>query len=251
MGEKTDVAYKNAKELLPPDLYRMVSALAGPGLLYLPNEEARKPWGTKTGARQDIARRNAEISAAHQCGESVPSLAARCRLALSTLRHSAQKPINKSPSLFKPPFFRYAESRKKEACFMDIRLADAQDFALLAKYDQHISPEELRRKLDRNEVMIATDNGIFAGWMRWNFFWDEIPFLNMLYLLEPYRGKGHGRVMMDAWENRMRAEGHERVMTSTQTDECAQFFYRKLGYVGIGTFACPGDALELILYKAL
>lgn len=51
MGEKTDVAYKNAKELLLPDLYRMVSALAGPRLLYLPNEEARKPWGTKTGAR--------------------------------------------------------------------------------------------------------------------------------------------------------------------------------------------------------
>ena len=134
---------------------------------------------------------------------------------------------------------------------MDIRLADAQDFALLAKYDQHISPEELRRKLDRSEVMIATENGIFAGWMRWNFFWDGIPFLNMLYLLEPYRGKGHGRAMMDAWENRMRTEGHERVMTSTQTDECAQFFYRKLGYVGIGAFACPGDELELILYKAL
>ena len=29
----------------------MVSALAGPGLLYLPNEEARKLRGTKTGAR--------------------------------------------------------------------------------------------------------------------------------------------------------------------------------------------------------
>ena len=64
---------------------------AGPGLLYLPNEEARKPWGTKTGARQDIARRNAEISAAHQCGESVPSLAARCRLAPSTLRAILRK----------------------------------------------------------------------------------------------------------------------------------------------------------------
>ena len=64
---------------------------AGPGLLYLPNEEARKPWGTKTGARQDIARRNAEISAAHQCGESVPSLAARCRLAPSTLRAIPRK----------------------------------------------------------------------------------------------------------------------------------------------------------------
>ena len=64
---------------------------------------------------------------------------------------------------------------------MEIRLADAQDFALLAEYDKHISPEELRRKLGRSEVLIATENGAFAGWMRWNFFWDEIPFLNMLY----------------------------------------------------------------------
>lgn len=223
---------------------------AGPGLLYFPNEEARKPWGTKTGARQDIALcRDLRCTQARQIG-SFAGGAVSSR-PLDPARHSAQKPMNKSLSLFKPPFFRYAESRKKEAWFMDIRLADAQDFALLAKYDQHISPEELRRKLDRSEVMIATDNGIFAGWMRWNFFWDEIPFLNMLYLLEPYRGKGHGRAMMNAWENRMRAEGHERVMTSTQTDECAQFFYRKLGYVGIGAFACPGDELELILYKAL
>lgn len=91
MGEKTDVAYKNAKELLPPDLYRRVSTLAGPGLLYFPNEEARKPWGTKTGARQDIALRNAEISAAHRRGESMRSLAARYHLAPSTLRAILRK----------------------------------------------------------------------------------------------------------------------------------------------------------------
>ena len=64
---------------------------AGPGLLYLPNEEARKPWGTKTGARQGITRRNAEISAAHWRGKSVPSLAAWCRLAPSTLRAILRK----------------------------------------------------------------------------------------------------------------------------------------------------------------
>ena len=64
---------------------------AGPGLLYLPNEEARKPWGTKNGVRQDIARRNAEISAAHWRGKSVPSLAVRYRLAPSTLRAILRK----------------------------------------------------------------------------------------------------------------------------------------------------------------
>ena len=64
---------------------------AAPGLLYFPNEEARKPWGTKTGARQDIARRNAEISAAYRRGKSVPSLAVRYHLAPSTLRAILRK----------------------------------------------------------------------------------------------------------------------------------------------------------------
>ena len=85
------MAYKNAKELLLLDLYRMISALAGPGLLYFPNEEARKPRGTKTDARQNIALCNAEISAAHRRGKSVPSLAARYHLAPSTLRAILRK----------------------------------------------------------------------------------------------------------------------------------------------------------------
>lgn len=71
------------------DKIRLPAAV--PGLLYFPNEEARKPWGTKTGARQDIARRNAEVSAAHRRGESVSSLAARYRLAPSTLRAILRK----------------------------------------------------------------------------------------------------------------------------------------------------------------
>ena len=71
------------------DKIRLPAAV--PGLLYLPNEEARKPWDTKTGARQDIARRNAEVSAAHRRSKSVPSLAARYHLAPSTLRAILRK----------------------------------------------------------------------------------------------------------------------------------------------------------------
>ena len=40
-------------------------------------------------------------------------------------------------------------------------------------------------------------------------------------------------------------------MTSTQADEAAQHFYRHLGYADIGGFLLPGEAYELLLYKAL
>ena len=100
-------------------------------------------------------------------------------------------------------------------------------------------------------VLVMLDGDNFAGWLRWGLFWDEHPFMNLLYLLEPYRGKGLGRQLVSDWERRMKAEGHEVVMTSTQANECAQFFYRRLGYEDAGAFALPVDPLELILQKAL
>ena len=49
----------------------------------------------------------------------------------------------------------------------------------------------------------------------------------------------------------MRAAGHPLVMTSTQANEDAQSFYRRLGYEDVGGFLLPGEAYELILVKAL
>ena len=49
----------------------------------------------------------------------------------------------------------------------------------------------------------------------------------------------------------MRRAGHAAVLTSTQANEFAQHFYRRLGYADVGAFALPGDPLELILRKAL
>ena len=64
-----------------------------------------------------------------------------------------------------------------------------------------------------------------------------------------------GRVLVayegDALAGWMRAQGHGRVMTSTQANECAQHVYRRLGYADVGAFALPGDSLELVLAKDL
>ena len=53
----------------------------------------------------------------------------------------------------------------------------------------------------------------------------------------------------------MRSKGYGMVMTSTQVDEDAQYFYRKLGYKDAGGFTIdvPGyeQPEELILIKAL
>ena len=56
---------------------------------------------------------------------------------------------------------------------------------------------------------------------------------------------------MTDWETRMRADGRTRVMTSTQADETAQHFYRKLAYRDAGVLLWPEQASELLFVKTL
>ena len=46
------------------------------------------------------------------------------------------------------------------------------------------------------------------------------------------------------WEDEMRGLGYKMVMTSTQADEQAQHFYRKLGYVDRGCLVLDGTPFE-------
>ena len=75
--------------------------------------------------------------------------------------------------------------------------------------------------------------------------------MNMLYLLDNKRGKGNGSRLVIFWENEMKQKNYEFVLTSTQSNEEAQFFYRKIGYVDSGALLLPNEPLEIILYKKL
>lgn len=130
-----------------------------------------------------------------------------------------------------------------------IRQAVPADFDVLAAHEHHITPEVLRKSIEDGHMLIAEVDGAFAGWLRWNLFWDLVPFMNLLFLEEPYRGRGIGRALTEYWEEAMRAAGHEKIMTSSAQDEHAQHFYVKLGYRAIGGFMISGDPLEILFEK--
>lgn len=134
---------------------------------------------------------------------------------------------------------------------MEIRLADEVDLDPILIYDRHISRQNLLDAVHLNRVYIAENSGRFCGWLRYNLFWDNTPFLNMLYLIESERGKGGGKMMMEYWEERMRGMGYGAVMTSTQSDEYAQHFYTHLGYRAVGGFMQEDGAYEIIMSKTV
>lgn len=132
---------------------------------------------------------------------------------------------------------------------MNIKLAGETEVAILSQYEKHIRKEELKSSVLAGRVLIAEHKEKLVGWLRWNLFWDNTPFLNMLYVLEGYRNRGYGKKMVLSWEKRMEEDGYQLAMTSTLSCETAQHFYRKLNYVDSGALLLPGEALEIIFTK--
>ena len=132
-----------------------------------------------------------------------------------------------------------------------IRYAFIDDLAILKKYDVHILENELRNSLNKNRIIVMEDDGVFMGWLRYNLFWDNTPFINMLYILDSFQGRGCGGQQLAFFENEMRKNGHSMILTSTLSNERAQFFYRKHGFSDCGSLILPGQPLEIILLKNL
>ena len=134
---------------------------------------------------------------------------------------------------------------------MIIRHAKIADYSWLKEHDKHISEETLKTKIKSKEIYVVEENNELIGWLRYNLFWDNIPFMNLIYFLEKYRRNGFGRKLVNHWENEMKEKGYKNVLTSTLSTEEAQHFYRKMGYTEIGGFKYLDEALEMIFCKKI
>ena len=132
-----------------------------------------------------------------------------------------------------------------------IRFATKEDIDILTANDKHVDKQEMLNLISLKRVYVMEEDGKFIGWLRYNLFWDHIPFMNMICLNDSERGKGYGRKFVEFWEDEMRKLGYTKVMTSTASDEFPQHFYIKLGDSTIGGFIPFGEKFEMMLSKKL
>jgi len=132
-----------------------------------------------------------------------------------------------------------------------IRYAENKDYQWLKEHDIYISDEVLKFKIDLKEIYVVQADNKLIGWLRYNLFWDSIPFMNMIFFQEKYRGKGIGKKLAGYWEKEMKEKGYKNVLTSTLSNEEAQHFYRKIGYKEIGGFNYLDAPLEIMFHKKI
>ncbi|MDQ0900961.1 MULTISPECIES: GNAT family N-acetyltransferase [unclassified Paenibacillus] len=130
--------------------------------------------------------------------------------------------------------------------------ATASDYGYIREHDHHILENLILPKIKRNEIYILRNQDESEiGWMRYGYFWDNTPFMNMIWIDEQYRGKGLGKQSVLIWEDEMKQNGFKLVMTSTLANEEAQHFYRNLGYRDAGCLLLENEPMEIIMTKKL
>ncbi len=136
-----------------------------------------------------------------------------------------------------------------------IRYVEINDKKEWYDLDRHLPENVFDEKVRTKRGYVLVEDEKIIGILRYNLFWDNTPFCTMLFIEDSYRSKGYGRQMMEHWEQDMKAQGYGMLMTSTQVDEDAQHFYRKLGYKDAGGFIVdvPGfeQPMEMIMIKAV
>ena len=121
--------------------------------------------------------------------------------------------------------------------------------------DKHLPEKEFENKVQRKQgyVLFADDKPV--GVLRYNLFWDNTPFCTMLFVDWSEQHKGYGHQLLAHWEQDMKAQGYGMVLTSTQVDESAQYFYRKNGYKDCGSLVMDipsyEQPMEMFMSKAL
>lgn len=120
--------------------------------------------------------------------------------------------------------------------------------------DRHLPEKEFDKKVRDHQGYVLFDD-VPKGILRYNLFWDNTPFCTLIFVEWSDQKKGYGRKLMDYWENDMRDQGYGMVMTSTQVNEEAQHFYRKLGYKDCGGIIVdiPGyeQPMEMFMSKKI
>ena len=127
---------------------------------------------------------------------------------------------------------------------MNIKYVTPEDKDFWLSIDKHTSHKQFEDKILKKSGYVMWENGIPVGLLHFCTLWDNLPFLNFIFVPEEFRGNGFGKEAMLQWEQKMKEQGFKMVLISTQVNEEAQHFYRKLGYVDCGGLVLHNTPFE-------
>jgi ribosomal protein S18 acetylase RimI-like enzyme len=129
-----------------------------------------------------------------------------------------------------------------------LRAATERDFAFLRAFSAGPDDEKLRAQIRDGRLRIIESAGEPVGFIKFYVLWEVLPFIEVIMVREDRRRCGIGRDAVRSWEREMAARSFRRALISTQADETAQEFWRRIDYRDCGSITLPGRPAELFMF---
>lgn len=133
------------------------------------------------------------------------------------------------------------------------RRATLDDLTFVAQ-DGYLAEDVVRQKIEAGDVFVAECAGERAGYLRLEYLWSKLPYVELIRVLAPHRRRGVGRSLLAFAEADAVARGHTVLYSSSQADEPEpQAWHRRMGFVECGFLAGvnEGGIGEVFFRKAL
>ncbi len=123
---------------------------------------------------------------------------------------------------------------ERDGEIVEIKVVTDNDKEFVMSIDKHVDDEGYNNRVYTKSGYIIWEGNQRVGTIAHCILWDNLPFMNFIFVKEEYRGKGLAKQAIIRWEREMKNQGYKMTLISTQVDEGAQHLYRKLGYIDCG-----------------
>ena len=103
-------------------------------------------------------------------------------------------------------------------------------------------------------MFVALQDDEPVGYLRLEWLWSKLPYIELVHVLAPYRRGGVGRALLAHVEAEAARRGHDALYSSSQADESEpQAWHRRMGFEECGLLAGlnEGGVGEVFFRKTL
>lgn len=127
---------------------------------------------------------------------------------------------------------------------LSIKPMQEKDKDFVMEIDSHVNELQYKNRVYTKTGYILWEGSKRVGLMHYCILWDNLPFLNLIYVIESHRNQKIASRAMNLWEEEMKKQGYKMTLLSTQVNETAQHLYRKLGYIDCGALLMNNTPFE-------
>ena len=115
-----------------------------------------------------------------------------------------------------------------------VRTADESDLDFVSQ-DGYLPDDIVRRKLNDGDIYVAQWGNILVGYLRLEWLWSKIPYIELIRVVESHRRAGVGRALLTYVQTEAASRGHTALYSSSQADEPEpQAWHRRMGFEECG-----------------